>query len=89
VGVAMFKEVNFRFGRERSAVETNRFLKNLTSGDASIADLSEFKLNRKETACFLARELQHLGNIALHADYKSLATLLEELHVALLHKALK
>ena len=67
--------------------ETLEMLLKVQSGVIPVAALATAKLEKNEVALFLARELLFLRSVADGAKLSMLATLLDELHVALLDGA--
>ena len=67
--------------------ETFEMLLKAQSGVIPVAALATAKLEKNEVALFLARELLFLRSVADGAKLSMLATLFDELHVALLDGA--
>jgi hypothetical protein len=67
--------------------ETLEMLLKAQSGATPIAALETAKLEKNEVALFLARELLFLRSVADSAKLSMLATLFDELHLALLDGA--
>ena len=67
--------------------ETFEMLLKAQSGVIPVAALATAKLEKNEVALFLARELLFLRSVADDAKLSMLATLFDELHVALLDGA--
>jgi hypothetical protein len=67
--------------------ETFEILLKAQSGLIPVAALATAKLEKNEVALFLARELLFLRSVADGAKLSMLATLFDELHVALLDGA--
>lgn len=67
--------------------ETFEMLLKAQSGVIPVAALEAAKLEKNEVALFLARELLFLRSVADSAKLSMLATLFDELHVALIEGA--